>query len=244
MDATSVSDATLQTLLGDVINIVLGTVFLTVGATACAVAAIRRIRGVRTLVWWGIFSGMYGLQKLGQTPTLLTILPQSLKYVAPYVNTAVMYLLLISALFAWRDLSLGKLRSLVHLEICIGLAIALVGFGTFVLGGPVNKWMFYNNLLAVLAMLVLLAVVLVPKFSKFLVILNHRVLAAGTLIFATEVLYTNLGTVLGYRPLPLVDALGFAVFLFSLGYVALEILFTNERRLLSLETEPPPTEQL
>jgi hypothetical protein len=48
--------------------------------------------------------------------------------------------------------------------------------------------MFYNNLLAVLVMLVLLAVVLVPKFSKFLVILNHRVLAAGTLTFALEAL--------------------------------------------------------
>jgi len=76
----------------------------------------------------------------------------------------------------------------------VGLAIALLGIGTFVLGGPANKWMFYNNLLAVLAMLVLLAVVLVPKFSRFLVIPNHRVLAAGTLIFALEVLYTNLGT--------------------------------------------------
>jgi sigma-B regulation protein RsbU (phosphoserine phosphatase) len=109
--------------------------------------------------------------------------------------------------------------------------------GTFVLGGPANKWMFYNNLLAVLAMLALLAVVLVPKFSRFLVIPNHRVLAAGTLIFALEALYTNLGTVLNYRQLPLVDSLGFAVLLFSLGYVALEIVFTNERRLLSIETE-------
>jgi hypothetical protein len=36
-----------------------------------------------------------------------------------------------------------------------------VGIGTFVLGGPADKWMFYNNLLAVLAMLVLLGVVLV-----------------------------------------------------------------------------------
>jgi len=35
----------------------------------------------------------------------------------------------------------------------------------------------------------------------------------------------------------LVDSLGFAVLLFSLGYVALEIMFTNERRLLSIETE-------
>jgi len=244
MDGPSVADATLATLRGDVINIILGTVFLTVGATACAIAAVRWRTGVRVLVWWGISSAMYGLQTLGQTPTILTVLPHSLKSVAPYMNTAVMYLLLISALFAWRELSLGKLRVLVHLEIFVGLAIALVGIATFVLGGPANKWMFYNNLLAVLAMLVLLAVVLVPRFSKFLVILNHRVLAAGTLIFALEVLYTNLGTVLNYRPLPLVDSLGFAVILFSLGYVALEMLFTNERRLLSIETELETARQI
>jgi len=211
------ADAALETLRGDVIDIVLGTAFLTVGATACAIAAIRWRRGVRILLWWGIFSGMYGLQKLEQTATILTVLPHSLKSVAPYVNTTVMYLLLISALFAWRELILGKLRLLVQLGIFVGSAIALVGIVTFVLGGPADKLMFYNNLLAVLAMLVLLAVVLVPKFSRFLVIPNHRVLAAGTLIFALEVLYTNLGTVLHYRPLPLVDSLGFAVLLFSLG---------------------------
>ena len=244
MDGASTADVALEALRGDVINVVLGTVFLTVGATACAVAAIRWRRGVGILVWWGIFSGIFGLQILGQTPTILTVLPHSLRSAAPYVNTAVMYLLFISLLFAWRELCLGKLRFLVHLEIFIGLAIALVGIGTFVLGGPAKKWIFYNNLLAVLAMLVLLAVVLVPKFSKFLVILNHRVLAAGTLIFACEVLYTNLGTVLGYRALPLVDSLGFAVLLFSLGYAALEIVFTNERRLLSIETELETARQI
>jgi phosphoserine phosphatase RsbU/P len=244
MSGMNTTDAALETLPGEVIDIVLGTVFLTVGATACAIAAIRWRTGVRILVLWGIFSGMYGLQKLGQTPTILMVLPHSLKSAAPYVNTAVMYLLLVSALFAWRELSLGKLRFIVHLEIFVGLAIALVGIGTFVLGGPADKWMFYNNLLAVLAMLVLLAVVLVPKFSRFLVILNHRVLAAGTLIFALEVLYTNLGTMLRYRPLPLVDSLGFAVLLFSLGYIALEIVFTNERRLFSIETELETARQI
>src|SRR5215468_11074351 len=127
MDGTRAADAALETLRGDVINIVLGTVFLAVGATACAIAAIRRHRGVRILVWWGIFSGIYGLQKLGQTPIILTVLPHSLNSVAPYVNTAVMYLLLVSALFAWRELTLGKLRLLIQLEIFLGSAIALLG---------------------------------------------------------------------------------------------------------------------
>ena len=244
MNGMNTPDAALATLRGDVIDIVLGTVFLTVGATACAIAAIRWRRGGLVLVWLGIWSGMQGFQKLAQTHTILTVLPHSLNPVVPYVNTAVMYLLLISALFAWRELSLGKLRFLVHLEIFVGSAIALMGIGTFVLGGPADKWMFYNNLLAVLSMLVLLGVVLVPKFSRFLVISNHRVLAAGTLIFALEVAYTNLGTVLNYRPLPLVDSLGFAFLLFALGYVALEILFTNERRLLSIETELETARQI
>ena len=252
MNGMNTADATLQALRGDVIDIVVGTVFFAVGATACAIAAIRRRRGVGILVWWGIFSGMYGLQKLEQTRTILTVLPNSLKSVAPYVSTPVTYLLLISALFAWRELSMGKLRLLIKLLIFVGLAIALVGIGTFLLGGPPDKWMFYNNLLAVVAVLVLLAAVLVPRFSRFLVIRSnrvlaagtHRVLAAGTLIFAMEVLYTNLGTVLQYRALPLVDDLGFAVLLFSLGYVALEIVFTNERRLLSIETELETARQI
>jgi len=68
MNGMNTADAALEALRGDVIDIVLGTVFLTVGAAACAIAAIRWRRGVRILVWWGIFSGMYGLQKLGRRP--------------------------------------------------------------------------------------------------------------------------------------------------------------------------------
>ncbi|MGC1651153.1 MAG: hypothetical protein WA741_35440 [Candidatus Sulfotelmatobacter sp.] len=225
------------------IDIVLGTAFLTVGVTACAIATIRWRRGFGILTWWGIFSAMYG-QTLGQTTTMLTVLPHSLMSVAPYVQTAVRYLLLVSALFAWRELTLGKLRLLIQLEIFVGSAIALLGIGTFVLGGAADKWMFYNNLLAVLGTPVLLAVVLVPRFSTFLVIPNHRVPALGGLIFASEVLYTNLGTVLNYRALPLLDSLGFVVLLFSLGYVALQIGFTSERRLLSIETELETARQI
>ena len=230
-------------LRAQVVDIVQGTIFLSIGATACAVAAIRWRRGVRILVWWGVFTGMYGLQALGQTPAVLEILPHALQSAAPYVNTAMMYLLLVSALFAWRELTLGKLRSLMQLEIFVGLAIALIGIGTFVFGGPADKWKFYNNLLAVFAMVVLLAVVLLPKFSKYLVIPN-RIFTAATLIYALEVMYTNFSSVLRYRVLPLVASLGFAALLFSLGYVALEMLFTNERRLLSIETELETARQI
>ncbi len=205
--------------------------------TACAIAAIRRRGSVRTLLWLGIWSALYGLQTLDRPLTALQVLPHALKSAEPYVNTAVMYLLLVSALFAWRELSVGKLRLLIQLEIMAGLVIAIGGIGTFIHGGSRGPWIFYNNLLAVLALFILVLVTFVPKLSKFLVISNHRVLAAGTLIFCLEAVYTNLMGVLHYPILPLVDSLGFAALLFSLGYVALEIVFTNERRLLSIETE-------
>jgi phosphoserine phosphatase RsbU/P len=238
------ADAALETLRGEVVNIVLGTIFVSIGATACAIAAIRWRRGVGILVWMGIFSGMFGLQQLLQTPAVVAVLPHALESSIPYLRTGIMYLLLVSALLAWRGLSLGKLRLILELQILAALAIALAGIGTFVLGGPAGKWMFYNNLLTVLGMLVLVTVVLVPKFSKFLVITNHRILTVATLIFALEVFYTNLSSVLRYRVLPLVSSLGFAALLLSLGYVALEILFANERRLLSIETELETARQI
>ena len=241
---TAAADAGLEMLRGQVTDIVLGTIFLSIAATACAIAAIRWHKGVRLLVWWGIFSGMFGLQTLLQTPAIRATLPRALQLAAPFVSTAVMYLLLVSGLFAWRELSLGKLRLLTNLEILAALAIAVLGIGTFVLGGPADKWMVYNHLLIAAAMLVLLVVVIIPKFSKFLVITNHRLLTAATLIFAVEVLYTNLSSVLNYRVVPVVASLGFGALLFSLGYVALEIMFSNERRLLSIETELETARQI
>ncbi len=237
------ANVSLEMLRAQIVDIIQGTIFMSIGATACVIAAIRWRRGVRVLVWWGIFSGMYGLQTLGQTTTVLEVLPHALKSAAPYVYTAITYLLLVSALLAWRELTLGKLKFLVELEILVGFVIALIGIGTFVLGGPADKWKPYNNLLAVFVMVVLLAVVVLPKFSGFLVIPN-RIFTAAAIIYSLEVMYTNFSIVLHYRVLPLVASLGFAALLFSLGYVALEMLFTNERRLLSIETELETARQI
>jgi phosphoserine phosphatase RsbU/P len=244
MNGMNAADAALEMLRGQLMDIVLGAIFLFIGATACAIAAIRWRSGARILVWWGILSGMFGLQILLQTPAIVAVLPHAFQMVTPYVSTAVMYLLLVFALFAWRELCLGELRLLTEVEILAGIAIAFAGIGTFVLGGPADKWMIYNHVLVVFAMLVLSTAVLVPRFSGFLVIPNHRIFTAATLIFASEVLYTNLSSLLPYRVLPLVASLGFAALLFSLGYVALEILFTNERRLLSIDTELETARQI
>ncbi|HYM13419.1 MAG TPA: PP2C family protein-serine/threonine phosphatase [Bryobacterales bacterium] len=238
-------DAVLAMLRGQVANIVVGTIFVSMGAAACAIAAIRWRSGVRILVWWGVWSGMYGIQMLDHTPAVIAVLPDALQPAVPYVSTATMYLVLVAGLLAWRELSLGKLRLALQLAIFAALAVAVAGMAAFVFTGSAEKWIFYNNLIAVLALLTLVTVVPIPKFARrFLVLPDQRALAAGTLLFALEALYSNLSRVLRYRTFPMEGSLGFAALLLSLGYVALEMMFRKERRLLAIDTELETARQI
>ena len=103
----------------------------------------------------------------------------------------------------------------------------------------------YNSLLAACSLLVLIIVVSIKKLSaEYLVLQDRGVLAAGTIIFAAEALYTNFSTIFDYPTLPLSGWLGFAVFLFSLAYAAAKMIFENEHRLLSIETELETARQI
>jgi sigma-B regulation protein RsbU (phosphoserine phosphatase) len=96
----------------------------------------------------------------------------------------------------------------------------------------------YNNLLATCVLLILMSVVAVPRLSSsYLVFHDRRVLAVGTFGFAVEALYNNVARPMGLQPLPVLDHIGFAILLFSLAYVALELVFANERRLLAVDSE-------
>jgi sigma-B regulation protein RsbU (phosphoserine phosphatase) len=231
-------DQVLAMLRGQVADIISGTVFVFLGLIACGIAAMRRRSRVRALIWLGIWSAAYGAMRLTQLPAVLAVSPRWFQVGTPYVNTVMAYLILVVALLFWLELSQGKLRFFLHVVMFVGLAIGSAGIVIFLLSGPSVKLMPYNNLLAVCTLIALVMVVAVPKLArKFLVTRDSRVLLVGTLVFAVEAMYSN---VLGSRGqhIPTIwDSLGFAVFLFSLGYVALETVFASERRLLSIDRE-------
>src|SRR6266404_810310 len=56
-------------------------------------------------------------------------------------------------------------------------------------------------------------------------------------VFAIQALWNHLSRPLGFETPPILHHLGFAILLFSFGYVALHLVFANERRLLSVENE-------
>jgi sigma-B regulation protein RsbU (phosphoserine phosphatase) len=225
-------------------DITFGTIFLFIGLAACSIAGIRRRAGTSLFIWLGIWSGMYGAGMLFQSPAVVAALPHAIQTGIPYINTAIGYLLVVVASCAFRELTLGRVRLLIGIVIIAGMIVALAGIGWFMLGGSARAFIPYNNLVAVCGLLIVVSLVAVKKFSeRFLVLLNRRVLAFGTLIFAIEALWVNLSRN-SYQTPPVLDPLAFAVFLLSFGYVALQITFANERRLLSIEKELDVARQL
>jgi sigma-B regulation protein RsbU (phosphoserine phosphatase) len=225
-------------LRGEIADIVVGSVFLFVGFASWTIAAVRRRARVRIFVWLGLWSAMYGALRLSQSAAVIMASPRAFQICAPYANAAIGYLIVVPALLAFLELTLGRLRVLIQVAAWIGLAVGATGIVVFVTTGSSNALMPYNNLLAACVLLILVSVVAVPRLSsRYLVFHDRRALAVGTFGFAVEALYNNVARPMGFEPFPVLDHIGFAVLLFSLAYVALELVFANERRLLAVESE-------
>jgi len=225
-------------LRGQVADIIFGSVFLFIGLAACSIAAIRRRSGVRIFVWLGIWSAMYGAMHMSQAPAVIAISPRWLQISAPYANTAMTYLIVVVGLLSILELSLGRLRFLIQAAACLGLVIAIAAIGLFVFTGSNDRLMLYHHLLSAFMLFVMMTIVAVPRLSsKYLVLPDRGVLAIGMFVFAIEGMWNNLSRPLGFETPRILDHLGFAILLFSFGYVALQLVFANEHRLLSVENE-------
>lgn len=225
-------------LRGQLADIMFGAVFLFIGLAACSMAAIRRRSRVRLVIWLGIWSAMYGTGLLGRSPDVVAALPHVLEACVPYVNTLIAYLLSVVAMLAFLELSQGGIRLFIKILILAEVVIAAIGIGWFAMGGSADRFILYHRLVSDCALLVVVAVVMVKSLSnKFLVLFNRRVLVIGTFVLATEALWTNVLRPRHYQQSGLSSHLAFAVFLFSFGYVAVQIILSSERRLLTIEDE-------
>lgn len=228
----------IQTILrGSVGGIMLATVFLFVGLAACGIAAIRGRGRVRILLWFGIFSAMYGVRLLAQVPAGTSVLPQLTRAYRPYVIAIITYLIMIPALLFWLELSLGKLRRFLQITVFAAAVIGIAGICVAFITKSPYSLMPYNSALVIWTFLVLVVVNAVPSLGRESLLIQSRISAIGTLVLAVAVLYSNLNVFLRRPSSPYFEPLAFAVFVFSLGYVAAEKIFADERRLLSIESE-------
>jgi sigma-B regulation protein RsbU (phosphoserine phosphatase) len=232
------NDPLLASLRGQVVDIICGSFFLCAGLAAFSIGAIRRRTGARIFLLLGLWSVTYGAMQLSQAETVVKVSPHWLQVTDPYLNTAMTYMIVVIGALCFSELSRGAVRLTMQVVAIVGLAIAVVGFLFFVFTGAQDKLIRYNNLLAACLLVVLTVVVAVPGLArKYLVLSDRGVLAVCTLVFATEALFVNLLRPLGFNSPHVLDHLGFGILLFSFGYGGLQLVLTNERRLLSIENE-------
>ncbi len=232
-------------LRGQIALIISGSFFLLIGLIAFVIAAIRRRGGARIFVWIGIWSAMFGVNEFLRSPAVTGALPHSLRAASATATVMISYLILVAGTLSFLELSLGKLRRLLQVLLVADLAIAIAGITWLFVYGAGDRFTLYNNLLATFSIVVLLAVLAVPKLARRLLIVSgHRVLTAGTFLFAAQALYANLARPLNYVSPGIYGSVGFAVLLLSFGYTAVEMIVNNERRLLSIEKELDIARQL
>jgi phosphoserine phosphatase RsbU/P len=218
--------------------IVLGSIFLFIGVAACCIAAIRGRAHGRVLAWFGIFSAMYGARLFAAVPAAFRLLVGPLWPSAPQFVWIVTYVIMIPALLFWAELSRGALRRAFQVMVLPAIALSLAGMFAVIFHGAPRAFMPYNNVLVVCAILALAAANVIPSLGRTYLVIQSRVSAAGTLLFAFAVLHDNLnGTILNLRYHPLLEPVAFALFVLSQGWVAAEKVIGDERRLLSIQNE-------
>jgi phosphoserine phosphatase RsbU/P len=224
-------------LRGQVGGIALGTVFLFIGLASCAIAAIRGRGQFRILVWFGIFNALYGARILALTPAVTSAFPGIADKDGSSFAAAVTYLILIPALFFWMELSVGKLRLVLWITVAVASLNGALGVGSIFFARTPYIFMPYNNAISIWALLLIGVVSAVPSLSRKYLTVQSRISAIGTLVLAVAVLITNLKNFFNLPNSPYFEPTAFAVFVFSLGYVAAERIFADQRRLLSIENE-------
>ncbi len=233
---------TIALLRAQAANVVIGTVFSFVGLTACLVAVIRRRGEFRILVWFGLFIGMYGARMLAQVGRALGLAPQS--PALDDVIAIVDYLLIVPGLLFWLELSIGRLRRALQVLTVLATGVGILGLGVSSATGSSYRLLRYNSILAICMLLVVGVVVVVPGLSRRYLVIQSRVLALAVPAIAIVALYINLSGVIGYRPALYLEPPAFVLWVFAIGYVAAEQVFTNERRLLSIESELETARQI
>ena len=218
--------------------VILGTVFLFIGIFSCVVALARRGSARKVLGWFGIFSGMYGVRLFAAVPAAFRL------FVGPFASQAqqfvwiITFVIMIPALLFWAELSLAALRRF-FLFMIVPASVVAVGGIVSVLPqqAPARPWLVGNNIVVMSSLVMLGVATLVPRIAKKYLVIQSVVPAIGTLSLAAAVIHDNIRTFISLTNYRFLEPVAFALFVFTLGWVAVEKVAADERRLLSIENE-------
>jgi len=216
--------------------IALGTIFLFLGIPSCVIALFRSREHRRILGWFGVFSTLYGVRLFAEVPAAFGLVAASVLSVASRLVWLTTYLILIPGALFWAELSRGAVRRFFEVMALVACAIAVAGGIAVALNAPL-RLIRYNNIVVISLLLVLAVVSVFPGLAKKYLAVQSWLVAVSTVILAVAVIHDNLMPFLPLRKYPFFEPVAMALFMLSQAWIAAEKIFTDRRRLLSIENE-------
>lgn len=220
------------TLRHDAPAALLGTMFSLVGLGAVVLSWFRRGQRDLTLVSFGVFSGLYGLRLLAETPIVRVMLSQDAAW--PFLIAFITYAIEIPATVFYIQLLGPGWRSSLRIVLWVSIAFGCVAVLSDVLQGKPFSMRVTNDVLVIAGG----SVVLINLFRPGVpVSADLRALRAGFAILAVFVLAENLRSLGLVRAGANYEPLGFTAFVGALGFIAARRFLDNEKQLLALNNE-------
>ena len=217
----------------DAIDLLLGSILIAASLLALVVFKFRRKTEDRGLLWFGLFTGLYGLRLLCSADLFQLATDPVPRQFWSYFRAAITYSISpVGVIFlGYFFPGAPTLRRLVPWLV----AFAGIGVVTDQILRKPNSLQLLNNVIVIAWFLLLLAALYRKQTAE-----NLRVVRAWAIVFAAAVLITNFWAFYD-RNLPALVAdlepIAFAGFLASLGAVVVRRLFQNEEQLIALNKE-------
>jgi hypothetical protein len=156
-------DPLLALLRGSLPELFLGPVFAFVGLCACSLAAIRRRREFRVLLWFGLFIGMYGVRILAEATRRIGLAPALWPF---RLRLFVDYFLAVPGILFWVELTVGKLRRFSQWLAALGTAVGLFSLIWYVATGQPYRFSIIGNIIAIFLVFAMAVVIAIPSLSQ------------------------------------------------------------------------------
>jgi sigma-B regulation protein RsbU (phosphoserine phosphatase) len=226
--------------VADLIGLMLGTFFLTLGLAASIAAALRASRGERDLLWFGLFAALYGLRIIARNDMVHVVVP-SFDHGLDNVGDQITYVILVpGALLASSALKNGW-RGVLAFVWRVDLACALVAIVWDIAAGRSGAAMSFNRVVVVANIATaVLSVALDARSRQWT--RDGWIVLAGAAVFAATALFKTVRPDGAGRLDP--EPLAMLVVVVCLGYVVVKHVFHSERRMAAVGRELETARQI
>lgn len=221
--------AATSSLHGDIEDIGIGAVLIVIGLASAAISRVRRRANASALLWFGVFTVLYGARLIASSslPLLLGASTLHLEYVVAWIT----FVIPIPGWLMARGLIGEGWRGSLRWQVWAFATFAPIAIVATLVRRDPDVVDLGNNILVVVGGLNILANLFLTRKRQTR---ELRVVLVGSVVFMTFALLSNVGALTG-RDID--ETPGFVVFVACLGYAVLRVFLRGEQERAALDGE-------